>query len=238
MASMAELPFVRAAARNNAEWCDAFCRTHGIAGRFGNDCWTSPERTPPLYPDAVSLSPGAAPAKLLSQIDASDGCSVKDSFADLDLASDGFQLLFQAEWLLREPGDPSRGASGRWVVIETREQLEEWESMWGASPDEPAFFQPALLANPALAVLARYEGGAIVAGAVANRSATVIGISNLFDARGDLEAAWLDAAGVAQARWGPMPLVGYHSGAALEAAHRAGFSSIGELAVWLKPAGA
>jgi hypothetical protein len=28
------LRLVRTAARNNAEWCDAFCRTHGVRGRF------------------------------------------------------------------------------------------------------------------------------------------------------------------------------------------------------------
>ena len=28
-------------ARNNADWCDAFCDLHGIAGAFGPDPWTS-----------------------------------------------------------------------------------------------------------------------------------------------------------------------------------------------------
>jgi len=39
-----------------AEWCDALCRTHGIAGQFGMDFWSSSRRTPPYYPDAVTLS--------------------------------------------------------------------------------------------------------------------------------------------------------------------------------------
>jgi hypothetical protein len=232
---MAEVTVVRAAARSNAEWCDAFCRTHGVAGRFGADCWTSAERTPPLYPDAVTLSPGVAPIRVLSEIDASAGCSVKDSFADLDLIPHGFRPLLHGDWLLWENGD-APVSSSPWLAIETGEQLEAWESAWGALPAGPAFFRPALLANTAITVFARYDDERIAAGAIANRSATVIGLGNLFDARGDLEAAWRGAARAVQARWGPMPVVSYESAEALEAAHQAGFGSVGELAVWMKPA--
>lgn len=231
---MAEVTVVRAAARNNAEWCDVFCRTHGVAGRFGSDCWTSAARTPPLYPDAVTLSPRVTSTSVLSEIDANAGCSVKDSFGDLDLGPDGFRPLLHGEWLLWENGDATALPS-RWLAIETGEQLVAWESAWGASPAGAAFFRPALLANTAVTVLARYDDDRIAAGAIANRSATVIGLSNLFDARGDFEAAWLEAARAAQARWGLMPVVSYESDEALEAAHQAGFGSVGELAVWIKP---
>lgn len=61
----------------------------------------------------------------------------------------------------------------------------------------------------------------------------VIGLSNVFDVAGDLESAWVAAAAVAAALWGEMPTVGYDSGDSLDAAHRAGFESIGELVVWL-----
>ena len=80
------------------------------------------------------------------------------------------------------------------------------------------------------------DGKKIVAGAVVNRSATVIGLSNVFHTHGDLESVWRGAASTAQARWGPMPVIGYDSGTALDAAHRAGFGSVGELVVWVKPA--
>jgi len=74
--------------------------------------------------------------------------------------------------------------------------------------------------------------GQIVAGAVANRSATVIGLSNVFDAAGDLESAWHGAAAAATSVWGPMPVVSYDSGSSFDAANEAGFDSIGELPVW------
>jgi hypothetical protein len=83
-----------------------------------------------------------------------------------------------------------------------------------------------------IAILAHYEGRAIAAGAVANRSAAAIGLSNVFSADGDLESAYVGAASAAQARWGSLPVVGYEFGDSLDAARRAGFSTVGGLAVW------
>jgi len=170
--AMTERDLVHVAARNNAEWCDAFCRTHGIAGRFDDDAWWSAERTPPLYPDAVTLAAGADAREIVSKIDAGAGCSVKDSFGVLDLTSDGFDVLFRAEWVRLEVA----AAHGRgWASIQAEEELAKWETAWGEAPQAPPFFRPALLADEAIAVFARYEGERIVAGAVANRSADAIG---------------------------------------------------------------
>jgi hypothetical protein len=90
---------VRAAARNNAEWCAAMSRSHGLAGEFGAQSWAAPSRTPLYYPDAVTLVQGADRAALMSRIDtAAPGASVKDSFADLDLTEAGFRVLFEAQF--------------------------------------------------------------------------------------------------------------------------------------------
>ncbi|GAB4004008.1 hypothetical protein GCM10029992_47720 [Glycomyces albus] len=120
---------VRAAARNNAEWCAAMARTHGTASQFGPQAWTAPARTPQFYPDAVTLVPRADVPTLVDRIDtAAPGASVKDSFADLDLTGHGFDVLFESQWIHRPAGPPrprlnSRGvrcairkrcANGRW----------------------------------------------------------------------------------------------------------------------------
>ncbi|WP_439376618.1 hypothetical protein [Amycolatopsis lexingtonensis] len=86
----------------NASWCDLVC-----GGRFGPRAWTSPTRTPEYYPDAVTLTPDATAADVLPYIDGSAGCSVKDSFATLDLP--GFSVLFEATWLACGPGVPEPG---------------------------------------------------------------------------------------------------------------------------------
>ncbi|RSN13189.1 hypothetical protein DMC63_27980 [Streptomyces sp. WAC 05977] len=83
------------AARVNARWCDTVCRT----GTFTARVWKSARRTPPLYPDAMTLTPDATAAEVLDGIDTSPGCAVKDSFACLDLAPLGFEVLFEATWI-------------------------------------------------------------------------------------------------------------------------------------------
>jgi hypothetical protein len=222
---------VQEAALNNAEWCHAFCRTHGIAGRFDADAWSSAQRTPPFYPDAVSLVSGCSAARLVSRVDASPGCSVKDSFADLDLSASGFEVLFTAEWLCRVQAR-DRNLSKDWLPVVGGEELERWEAAWGESPAPRPFFRRELLTDTRIKIFARVDGAQLRAGAIANRGRNIIGLTNVFDAEGDLESAWSESASAAQAIWGPMPIVGYDEGESLEAAHRAGFTTIGSLAIW------
>ena len=110
---------VELAARNNAEWCDAFCG----GGVFDDRLWSSPQRTPPFYPDAVTLVPGVSADEILARVDAGEGCSVKDSFCDVELP--GFEVLFDAVWLWldRADGDAWQEDATRWgpsVVSLTR----------------------------------------------------------------------------------------------------------------------
>jgi hypothetical protein len=233
IASVSGRSLVRAAARNNAAWCHAFSRTHGIAGRFQAAFWSSPVRTPAYYPDAVTLRSNFAVESLLFGIDADEGCSVKDSFARLDLGAAGFRPLFRAEWVARQPAEGRRAAGRGWSALTTEAQLREWEASWGEVPGGSGFFRPALLKDETIAVLARYDGDRVAAGAIANRSANVIGLSNVFDTAGELDSAWAAGAAAAAMLWGDLPTVGYDAGDALHAAHDAGFESIGELVVWI-----
>lgn len=107
----------RLAARNNAEWCDAVCRARGSTGRFSAPLWLNLHPTPPYYPNAVTLQPDAVEAQMeavaaLRQA-LPTGFAVKDSFAALDLAPQGFAPLFQATWIRRAPGRvPKRPDAG------------------------------------------------------------------------------------------------------------------------------
>jgi len=236
MSDMSGRSLAQAAAQNNAEWCHAFCRTHGVVGRFDAALWSSPVRPPPFYPDAVTLLPKITVERVLSSIDASEGCGVKDSFASLDLGSAGLQPLFRAEWLVRMPAKGHRAVPPHWSAIGGEAELRIWEASWGEVPGGSNFFRPALLDDERVAVLASHTGDRIVAGAIANRSTTVVGLSNVFDVAGDLESAWTAGAATAAALWGDMPIVSYDSGDSLDAAHDAGFESVGELVVWVNAA--
>jgi hypothetical protein len=200
------------ATRNNAEWCDAVCRAQGIETRFDDHVWVALRRSPPFYPDAVTLSRTASADLVLRDIDTSPGCSVKDSFANLDLRPYGFRVLFEAEWIYL-PAPPPTGEP-TWKVVTEPADFGAWET--GDA------FRPALLDDPDVTFLVGDKGGVI-----ANRTGSVVGISNLF---GDWPAAVDSVAG----RYPGLPLVGYESGDDLAAARRAGFTSTGPLRVWLK----
>lgn len=193
-------PLLAAAARNNAEWCDSVCRSHGLSGVFGGTAWSSPRPTPLYYPDAVTLGPDARPADFLGFIDrASPGCSVKDSFATLDLAGDGFAELFTGQWIHR-PADASPVESPGLRIEDVTEplRLRRWQAAWhGGAPDVPDVFRPALLGDPAVRVLAVHRDGSdtgvhdaephgeagtgdLAGGAVLNLSSGLVGISNVF----------------------------------------------------------
>ncbi|MFD7614349.1 hypothetical protein [Streptomyces sp. NPDC059828] len=230
------------AARNNAEWCDAMCRAHGISGVFGERAWTSEFRTPPLYPDAVTLSPGAAAQDVLDGIDrAAPGCSVKDSFGRLDLSSDGFEVIIEARWIHRPAtlATPVAPAGVVWRPVRTTSGLAQWAAAWaGGDGDMAGIFRPELLTDRATTVLAgtteAAEGGRrTVAGAVVSRSASVLGVSNLFAVDGDLDRAWAGCLAAVARLWPGMPVVGWEAGESLDAAMGQGCLPGQELRVWL-----
>ena len=229
------------AVRNNAEWCDIVCRTHGINGTFHPHVWASEVRTPPYYPDAVTLDRAATVGAILSSVDTSTpGCSVKDSFASLDLSSAGFRIIFESDWIRRAPGQlvSTRGDAVNWRRVGDGAELQSWEAAWSDDGVATGLFRPALLDHVAVAVLGGYAGDRLIAGAIANRSHGVVGVSNLYATGGDVDAAWSGCLAVVSDAWPRLPVVGYESGAALVAAHRAGFTSTGRLRVWRKDEGA
>jgi len=220
----------RAAARNNAEWCDTLCRTHGIEGRFDPDVWVAPRRTPRYNPDAVTLDPAAVAGSILERIDASPGCSIKDSFAALDMGPYGFQIVREAEWIYREPTSSRvSGPSGmRWIAVETADELLAWAAAWDVDGAPAGLFRPALLRDPSVMVLGGYVEGSIVAGAIANRSGRELaGLSNVFAKDEDLDRAWRGTLDYLDSALPGSAIVGYASGADLAVALRLGFQSVG-----------
>ncbi|MER7458671.1 hypothetical protein [Micromonospora sp. NPDC126480] len=209
------------AVRDNAAWCDLVCRTHGLAGVADDDAWSVPHRSPTWYPDAVTLRPGVAAATLLGRIETGPGASVKDSFADLDLAPYGFRVLFGARWIHRRAGaTPLPGVP--LTPVSTPAALAGWAEAHGGGE----LFRPALLADPRVTVLARLDGTGVAGGAILHRGGPLVGVSNVF-------ARTVGPAEI----WAALPatdaLVGYESGDDLVAAERVGFRTAGALRVWL-----
>lgn len=226
---------IQEAASNNAELCDIVCDAHGVTGTFATDAWTSAHRTPPLYPDAVTLQPGVSASNLLARIETGPGCSVKDSFADLDLRVDGFEVLFSAQWIQR-PAQPSAAAvSARWTPIADDRALARWAAAWADADDPTDLFRPALLHHPDIVVLGAVVDGDVVAGALLNRGADVVGLSNVFVTTAAPDDVWPGCLDAITTTFPGVPIVGYEPGESLDTALRYGFTPLGPLRVWIKP---
>lgn len=139
---------LQASVENNAWWCHAVCASDGILGHFGQSLWSSPTRTPPLYPDAITLTPGVSAAHVAAAIDRTRlGYSVKDSFADLDLTAYGLNPLFGASWisLERTARPPTATRFAHWSTLTGEADLDRWITAWGDSAIYR--FSPSLLAD-------------------------------------------------------------------------------------------
>lgn len=227
---------VLAAANNNALWCDLMCRLHGIPTATESGYWVARRRSPDLFPDVVTLVPGASAEDALRMADDGPGCSVKDSFGTLDLARLGFEELFQAHWIFRDSvascADlPSTRAPTTWSVVETGEDLAAWAEVHGAADT----YRREIVRDPSVRVLAAHGPNGLTAGAIANVTESCVGVTNVFTASMSAVDAWSGIIEILASGFPSLPLVGYEQGADLEAAIASGFTEIGSLRIWHRP---
>ena len=237
------------AARNNAIWCDAVCRAHGTPGEFYDAVWINRHPVPRFYSNAVTLSDQRDVTTQLAHIQdlivtgLPGSWSVKDSFCSLDLAELGFQLLFEATWLWRTPSPTvphSANTRTRWTWVRSALELTQWETAWSGDPAnssstrQPRLFVPALLADQSIAFIAAYQDEEIVAGAIANRTDDVVGLSNVFVPSADSALFWAGCIATVHDRFPGLPLVGYERGPELAMAQAVGFERVQDLRVWTR----
>lgn len=228
------------AARNNALWCEAVCRSYGLRSAIDDQAWTVPTRTPPYYPDAVTLSHEVDEVELLARIDASDGASVKDSWSALDLTADDFARLVVGQWLWHDGSkhETPQPTPLAWRPVTSPEGMARWTAAWADEPDAASILHPRLLAEPGVHVLAASDTGEpeapIVAGCIVNVTDGVAGLGNLFARSGRAGSAWGGAVTAAREVVGGIPIVGWETGSSIDAAVAAGAETIGPLTVWVR----
>jgi hypothetical protein len=213
------------AAANNAGWCDVVVRALGGETSWLPDHWTTCRRSPDGYPDAVTLSSGAEHAALLARVEGGPGCSVKDSFADLDLAPSGFMVMFEATWIRHRAPAPDAAPALEWRQVRSPADLLAWSA--GHDLD---VFVPALLDEQDVDFFHVPRTGA---GFALFRTASVLGISNAIPGDADPHVVWSDLTTIAGLSCPGLDLVGYERGTDLAAAASAGFTTTGPLRVWM-----
>ncbi len=170
----------------------SICEARGSPGEFSATLWLHRQGTPPFYPDVVTLTGSDTASEQEEAIavlvrSRKGEWSVKDSYAALDLAPLGFEVLFEAEWIGIE-ADHIPAAQEQpltWKRIATAQELQDWERAWGAgAPSQtPHIFVEPLLRNPDIVFLAAFDGDALCGGGILNRQADVVGHSNVFAIR-------------------------------------------------------
>jgi len=82
--------------------------------------------------------------------------------------------------------------------------------------------------------MAAYIDHHIVAGAIANRTTEVVGLSNTFTPPDGAELYWEGFLGMIGTHYPSLPIVGYERDESLTIALHVGFTALGPLSVWIK----
>lgn len=224
------------AALNNAEWCAAIWRSHGLPVETAQGLWFCRRPTPQYYPNVVTVELGADPlaqTRFITDLRRADpdlDLSVKDSFACLDLKAVGLRPLFDARWLWRAA--PSAGTGDEtldWRRIEGEPGLALWERAWrGEDQNSERIFRAELLEDRHVTVLGGFDAAGILgSGGIAYDAAGVLGVTNIFGSRRRvLNALRASAPG--------RPVVAYEAGGDPASAQSCGFEPLGALRVWVR----
>jgi hypothetical protein len=221
-------PRLRAAVDASVRWYDELFALHGVARKVAHGMWSALGPPPPLHSAAKSVEPWATSAQALSDVAAFEHCSVADSFGRLDLP--GFDLLFEATWLFREPllHSPAALPPG-WAPVRTAAELGEWT----ARHDTTGVLLPGLLTLPGVTVLGLRAQDRLLAGAVVHECADVVSLSNVWSVPGRPQD-WDELVHLVHAVHPGRAVVGYEHGEDLAAARAAGFADVGPQLVWLR----
>jgi hypothetical protein len=193
-----------------------------VPGTFLPQLWVNGQVVPRFYPNAVTLTHGAADIEeqrsaieLLVASNLPTRWAVKDSFGELDLSRLGFEVLFDASWI-------------RCVMLAGGSTTDiVWQRETQSATKLP-------FGDPDFALFTGRRGFRVVAGGMLYRAGGVVGLSNVVAEAADAVAVWRSLILLASRTFPRLPLVGYESGAELQAALDAGFEPGDPLRIWVK----
>ncbi|UMG93811.1 hypothetical protein [Nocardioides sp. TF02-7] len=216
---------LRAAVATSRQWYDEVHALHHRPALVEDDVWRT-GRPLPWHSQVVTLAPTVGAGHVLAAFEGDEG-SVADSFARLDLRPQGFDVLFEARWLHRDPPAAPPPLPDGWSVVRSAGVLAEWADRH----DYRGVLTEDVLDHPRLWVLSGRRSGRLVAGAVVHDTPAAVGLSNVW-ARERSDVG--DAVRAAQALHPGRPLTGYARGEQLARLLAEGFAEVGTHRVWVR----
>ena len=123
-----------------------------------------------------------------------------------------------------------------WQTITTADDLADWHCAWGTNDNCGGIFLSALLAEENIHIIAARRDDCIVAGAIANFAADVVGLSNVFVPENEGLIFRRGCVAATSRHFPGVPIVGYEHGHDLTEMLEIGFEEIGPLTVLLRDA--
>ncbi|WP_442599885.1 hypothetical protein [Neobacillus sp. D3-1R] len=220
-----------AAVLNNISWCGIICETHGISDFTRENVWGLMSEAPPYYPDLITSSNLATSNEVIDVMGDRNIKSLKDSFANLELESYGFQVLFNAEWIFHPSVTSSEKIDSNWTTVTSEDELAKWNM---ANSTENIILPSILKREDMKVFIHEYEGG--LSGFIAHLDAEVVGVSNVFSEEYPSEKLWKDIVQLVSNQLPNFNLVGYERGEDVSNAISCGWESLGPLKVWFHTA--
>lgn len=217
-----------AAVAASRRWYDDLFHLHRIPVGSDDTLWWA-EGAPPRWHSAVkTLVPTTDPGRALLRMDQHPHGTIADSFGLLDLAAQGFDLLFAATWL-HHPGVAAGPRPPGWIRVSDSDLMVRWNR----HHDTVGVLPADLWAHPRFTVLARHDGDELTGGAILHDAGTVTGLSNAWSAD-ELPLDPRELLALAAETDSGRAVVDYAWGADLETMLGAGFEPLGPHHVWIR----
>jgi hypothetical protein len=224
-------PRLVAAVETSRRWYDAVCAVHEVPVWCDDHLWVALAAMPAYHSTVKTLSPGVGRDAVLAAMERHPaGGGVADSFGTLDLAPDGYALLFDATWLHHEGFSDAVWPEG-WSIVRDAALL----AAWAGAHDYLEVLVPAVLDHGDFRILARLADGVPVAGAVIHDAGPVVGLSNVWSSvRPVTSSDHADLLACAAVLQSGRPVTAYAWGDELDAMLDAGYQPLGPQRVWAR----
>jgi hypothetical protein len=227
-APVTEQRLLAAAVDASRSWYVDIFDLHRIAVGSDGALWWA-EGAPPRWHSAVkTLVPTTDPSGALLRMERHPHGTIADSFGLLDLAAQGFDLLFAATWL-HHPGVAAAGPPLGWIRVLDSDLM----ARWNRHHDTVGVLPSDLWAHPRFTVLARHDGDVLTGGAILHDAGPVVGLSNTWSSRG-VPVDPRELLDLAAKTHPGRAVVDYAWGADLETMLDAGFEPLGPQHVWIR----